>query len=236
MSNIFQVVNADDLEEILDDNLLKLVVVMFSSKQCLPCKNIKPVFIELSKKNSDCFFVYIDLTNFKDNRLAVTESIEGTPQFIYYYDKQEIANVVGGDKEVLVNTFNSLNDKIVEKHKEAENSSFKQPTAEDMAKMDLLERLCALTRHYDVVLTKPLSMESTYDEVKEEYDFHMAELNKPSSAEIPEEDEDVEKIAQIKKIQELNNLNQMNQMKELYKLQQLKQMKMMKEKQEQGEQ
>ena len=63
INNIFQVVNEAHLDEILNEHQQGLTVLMLSSKVCEPCKMIKPVFIQLSKQNSDCIFVYIDRKN-----------------------------------------------------------------------------------------------------------------------------------------------------------------------------
>ena len=119
-NNIFQVLKETDLDEIMNDHTQNLVIVMYSTKTCGPCMRIKPKFVSLSRENTDCFFVYIDLNIFEDTSFKYTRSVRGTPKFSYYFNNVEIACVMGADESVVVSTLANLKNKINLNKKELE--------------------------------------------------------------------------------------------------------------------
>jgi|688.fasta_scaffold406575_2 thiol-disulfide isomerase/thioredoxin len=116
--NIFQVVNENNLTEILTNNIQKLVVIMLSSKDCNPCRQIKPKFVELSKQNKDTFFVYIDRTNYLFTNDKYFSEYQYTPTFLFYFGGNKIAFVQGAHEQPLVKTLAILKQKIEEKRQE----------------------------------------------------------------------------------------------------------------------
>lgn len=120
ISNIFQVVKEEHLTEILNKNTQKIVLTMYSSKNCNPCKEIKPKFISIAKQNLDCFFVYIDVVGFaqKTGKYIEEERIESTPTFVFYFNGVSIAKIIGGYEKTIVDTLNLLRKKIEIKKQE----------------------------------------------------------------------------------------------------------------------
>jgi len=116
--NIFQVIKEDHLDEILSNYMQNLVLVMLSSKTCGPCKTIKPKFVDLSKKNKDTVFIYIDRDNYELTHNKYFNQFKFTPTFIFYFGKNQIAFVEGAHEEALVKTIALLKQKIEEKKKE----------------------------------------------------------------------------------------------------------------------
>ena len=89
MSNLYQVLNENDLIDILNKNQNKLIIMLFSAKWCQPCKMIKPVFIKLSKKHVKSLFLYIDINNYNECKttnkpISFLDKVEGLPTFLYY--------------------------------------------------------------------------------------------------------------------------------------------------------
>lgn len=115
-TNIFQVTNFKHLSEILDENSQKLVVIMYSSTTCPPCKIIKPKFIQLSKQNLDCFFVYLNVDLFKDAPdFKFTRDVEYTPSFKFIFNNQVFTTITGVHEQALVETIVNLKSKIEER-------------------------------------------------------------------------------------------------------------------------
>ena len=117
--NIFQVVSETHLDEILDKYSQNIVVIMFSSKSCPPCMMVKPKFINLSKTNPDCFFVYVDLSSFDQPTHKYDSEIKCTPTFVYYFNKYQVASVTGPYETQIVKVIQNLRNQIDKKKKEA---------------------------------------------------------------------------------------------------------------------
>ena len=164
-SNIYQVLKEVDLNEILNDQSQSLVLVMFSAKNCKPCSQIKPKFINLSKENPKSHFVYIDVDNFENN----TFEIQGTPKFLFYFDNQVIAEILGAQEESLSNTFSNIKNKIESKKKEY---SKQETISEDIEqKIQLLKKLYELSQS-GAKLSKFFNLDSDLEEMKMEYELH----------------------------------------------------------------
>ena len=116
--NIFQVVKEDHLDEILTNYMQNLVLIMLSSKICGPCKTIKPKFVDLSKKNKDTVFIYIDRDNYEVTQNRYFTQFKFTPTFIFYFGKNQIAFIEGAHEDALIKTIVLLKQKIDDKKKE----------------------------------------------------------------------------------------------------------------------
>jgi len=233
-NNIYQVIKEKDLNEIINDHPQDLLLIMYSSKTCGPCKKIKPLFINMSKENEDSFFVYIDINNYDGDISKYTNGFEGTPKFSFYFNKNEIAIIYGANEQVLKDTYMKLKMKILEKMREfieqeeqKKHNENKQHIENDktdnknnIEKIELLKKLHELTQN-GVELTKNYDFNSDYNELLAEYNYQMS-LKDNSH-------DDNKKEEKIKKIQELNQINQMIQMQKIHKLRQLEQLQKLKQ-------
>ena len=120
--NIFQVINEPHLDEILSNHMRDLIVVMLSSRNCEPCKLLKPKFVVLFKQHKDTFFVYIDKNNYVTTQNKYFNEFQYTPTFLFYFGGGRIAIVEGGYEKSLIQTLLILKQKIEEKNKMLLNS------------------------------------------------------------------------------------------------------------------
>lgn len=270
--NIYRVINESQIDEILEDNKQKLVVLMYSAKTCGPCKLFKPKFVALANQHKDVLFIYIDRLQFTIGANKYFKKYESTPTFLYYFGNQELAYVVGVHETSIVSTIFTIKQKIEERRQEMmqreklleeqqrhETQKIQlqekpmNPSQELMAKkMDMLNRLRDFQQQ-GAKLTKNYTLESSYDDMVYEYQFHtdpqfrQQVLQEQSdhqnsftsspkmNEQQPQESEIVRKQEQVKTIQELGALHQMMQMQNLNKLQQMRNFQRMKEQQERNE-
>lgn len=122
-NNLFRVIKSSDLDEILRDHNDSIVVVMYSSKTCGPCMNIKPRFCAMAKENADCFFVYIDIYNFEDPKRKYLANLKGTPKFGFYFADTEITEVLGPNDKLLTDTLVAIKNRYETIRKEVEKQN-----------------------------------------------------------------------------------------------------------------
>lgn len=210
--NIFQVIKETHLDEILRDHSRNLVIVMYSTKDCVFCKEIKPKFVNLSKTYTDSFFVYVDGTNMTYTNNKYFAEYTHVPVFIFYFGQTKLASIEGANEEKLIYFINLFRQKIDEKKKEMlekekllqsnntqlPNTSTDQQTQQDnnkqpennnnkvdifQRKVYILNRLRELAQS-GVKLTKNYNLESDYDEMLLEYDLHLNPQVRQKSVEI----------------------------------------------------
>lgn len=75
------------------------VVVDFTATWCGPCRVISPVFVELSKKFPEIFFLKVDVDELRD--VAQEWDVEAMPTFIFIRDGRAVDKVVGAKKDDL---------------------------------------------------------------------------------------------------------------------------------------
>lgn len=85
------------LQEAIDTK--RLVVVDFTATWCGPCRIISPVFVELSKKFSEIFFLKVDVDELRD--VAQEWDVEAMPTFIFIKDGKAVDKFVGANKAEL---------------------------------------------------------------------------------------------------------------------------------------
>ena len=166
--NIFQVVSEDHIDEIFDQNRQNLIVIMLSSKNCPPCKEFKPKFISLSKQYKDIFFVYIDRTNYKLTQGRYFQEFEFTPTFVFYFNKNKIADIVGVHEPAFMKLMLEIKQKIDfarEQMQEEEKKLEKQ-------KMDAIQKL-DLNLGQNEKESNPPSKESTNISAMDLPDSHL---------------------------------------------------------------
>lgn len=114
--NIFQVINVSHFEEILSNHIKDLVVVMLSSRTCPPCVPMKSKFIELSKKNKDTFFVFIDKSNYDFGKSdKYFSEFAAFPTFLFFFGENRLGFFSGTNEQSLISTILSLKHKITER-------------------------------------------------------------------------------------------------------------------------
>ena len=250
-SNIFQVIKSEHLTEILDNNTHKIVIVMFSSKSCKPCKEFKPTFISIAKQNLDCLFLYIDILQFdrKSKDYIEDEGLESTPTFVYYFNNVSIAKISGGHEKVIKDTLTLLKEKIEQKKqeiaiKEAEfvkekqhelkNSNISVPNAEQKKvnketnveiltkKIDVLNKLRDLA-NLGIILNKPYNIESDLEEMVVDYNFYLQQLqHKQNKTEnIKTLNNPPAELNTNKKEEQLKQIRELNKVNQILQMQQL---------------
>jgi thiol-disulfide isomerase/thioredoxin len=141
--NIFQVINESHLDEILSQHVRDMVVIMLSSKDCAPCRVIKPKFVALSKEHSDVFFVYIDKSNYAVTQNKYFTEFEYTPTFVFYFGGNKIAFVEGGHEPSLVRAIMVLKQKIDEKRHEFQQQEklLEEQKTKELEAVNLLKKM-----------------------------------------------------------------------------------------------
>lgn len=143
MSNIYKIVDENDLDSFLNNHKKNIVLIMFTSPTtCKPCKKIKPKFLALRKEHPDVFFLYIDIQEFNDITGKYTKNAPGIPTFMYYYDHHNLAEFTGADEYELVNTLLYLKEKLVNIEKELDYAKNKQINSnKDLITFDYSENM-----------------------------------------------------------------------------------------------
>jgi thiol-disulfide isomerase/thioredoxin len=182
-NNIVRVLNEKDLTEILNNNLQRIVLVMYSSKTCGPCQSIKPTFIKLARTNTDTYFVYVDLSDFDDQSKKFVHNIKGVPKFSYYYNNHELLNFTGANEELMVNNLHELKHKIKERIAQLQMEE-RQNSEAFQQKITMLKRLYML-HDAGIKLSKMYDMDSDYAEMCTEYNYHMSKLQQEPQVQQP---------------------------------------------------
>lgn len=240
-NNLFQVIDENDLDEILNEHRDNLVVIMFSSKMCTHCKKIKPKFVDLSTNNKDCLFIYIDLDNFKDTSTKYTQNIQHIPHFVYYLNNTSLSVISGANEEAISKVLVFLKDKINVKKKEilereVSSGSNSNSKTELSKKMEALAQLKQLV-HTGVVLRKQYNLNSELQDLYDELEYHL-DINKDINKNIKEETKSHKsskssksaeaRKEKIKQLQELMKINQSLQQQQIQNTQQLRELQKIK--------
>ena len=171
--------NSNDLNEILQDHSQKLVVVMYSSQSCGPCINFKPRFTAFAKSNTDCFFVYVDINNFKDPKFQFLSEVKGTPKFSFYFNGHMVGDILGADDKVFVETLEYLKGRINDRYREIEQQELANKKhkmeEENNLKIELLKKLYELQQR-GIKVTPGYNMNTPVDKLMWEYNTHMKNL------------------------------------------------------------
>ncbi|ONK62715.1 uncharacterized protein A4U43_C07F7350 [Asparagus officinalis] len=77
----------------------KIVVANFSASWCGPCRQITPLYTELSEKYPQLVFLTIDVDELAE--LCSTWDVRGTPTFFFLKNGQQVDKVVGANKIAL---------------------------------------------------------------------------------------------------------------------------------------
>lgn len=114
----------DDIGEVLIENMNKKVLSLlyFTATWCGPCQKVYPLLNELSDKlsensNYNIEFYKIDID--KNEEFCEKCDIRSVPTFFVMNGKNLLSQCTGADIQIIgnmiINTFNSFNQKILEK-------------------------------------------------------------------------------------------------------------------------
>lgn len=117
-NNIFQVIHESHLDEIFRDNPQILILIMYSSKLCTPCKTYKPKFVDLSKANKDVMFIYVDNTKYTITDDKYFKTCDVVPMFLFYFGNNKIAWIQGVNEKKILTIMGDLKNKINQKKQE----------------------------------------------------------------------------------------------------------------------
>lgn len=178
--NIFQVTNETHLNNIIEDNPQKIILIMYSTKNCKPCKDFKPKFINMAKKNPNTLFIYVDNTKYNIESNKYFGKLESTPTFIFYFSGIELGVIVGANEGVITTTLSNFEQKIEERKKQIqmenqqiENNKFNNPDTEIVRKkMMMLNKLLELSNN-GAKLTNSYNLDSKYEDILFEYRYQV---------------------------------------------------------------
>ena len=91
--NLYRVGKKSDLDEIIKNNFFKPICIVFTSKEIEKEfeDKIANIFKEVSKKNTYCMYLLINLDNFIDNINFFNQMKINGPNFIAYFKGKQIS-------------------------------------------------------------------------------------------------------------------------------------------------
>jgi DNA polymerase III gamma/tau subunit len=102
MSNIYRVLNEEDLAELIEKNKFRVTVVIYTSKLNDIGKKIKKFLVELAYSYKESIFIYIDVDNFNTRN---TINITRLPTSFIYFNRQAFYEIIGYDIEKIKSCF-----------------------------------------------------------------------------------------------------------------------------------
>jgi len=101
---IQEIVTSEDIQTIIDDHTDtpeggkgKLVVVEFTSKDCVPCQSVAPLYMELSESDEfeeSVLFLKVDVD--ANPEIAMEYQVTGWPAFLFIKNGDVQTEIVGG--------------------------------------------------------------------------------------------------------------------------------------------
>lgn len=207
-NNIFKVLTADDLTQILEKNKNKIVSIFYSTNDCQNCKQIYPMFAQTSQEYPNVFFILINLDKFKDgssNGIQYSHNITHVPHFSFYYNNKQVFEFTGGSFSKFRLSLNTLLKQIDD----------------------------SMNNSHDHV-----SNENQSDIAIENHDENNKNITESSPNKLSEKEKKQNMIDSLKfnmlqtKLNKINNLEQIQIRKQLQMIEHLKQIKYYKEKEE----
>lgn len=95
-NNIFIVKEEDDLEEIIQNNLFKITVISFVTKETDPSFKLKKCLYKLSLNFKNSMFAYVDMDNYNHiNKFKITS----IPLTLIIFNQREAFRITGGNTD-----------------------------------------------------------------------------------------------------------------------------------------
>jgi hypothetical protein len=101
MSNIYRITNENDIIEIVEHNLYKLIVVSFTTKQ-YKHNEFKKCLIDMASKFQNSIFLYVDVNNYMSSGNL---KIYNIPETIIVYNRERCIQIDGINFGLLVGKF-----------------------------------------------------------------------------------------------------------------------------------
>ena len=91
MSNIYQIITEDDLDELISMHQNRMILIFFtdSSRLAMETKRMRYFFKQFSMKESHGLFLFVDLSNYQDISKRYTADAN-IPRFALYYNSRQI--------------------------------------------------------------------------------------------------------------------------------------------------
>jgi hypothetical protein len=113
--NIFQIINENDIDEIIDDNPFRHIVIGIATKHLNKLIKLKHILSQLAKNNPNTICLYVDLIKFNYTTHKYTSNINGFGRVLFYFNKSELGKItdIEDDQSIIINsTFTNLNTQI----------------------------------------------------------------------------------------------------------------------------
>lgn len=242
-TNIFKVLTEIDVDEILTNNSDSLSVIMFSTNPCQACSEIKPKFIELAGKYTDCVFLYVDCSIYNPStNNKYTSDVKKVPMFKLYY-KTNLVAVVNGKKYVSI--ANTIQYVYTEIELGKRRSQLVEPTVkkqveqpenivcnDDVCEIPKKTQIKPTKLAVDCEIAKQIKNDVEKNNKQSQDSMLQALLSQQLSNVINTEKKPELKTDKIKEILELQNMRRTLQYNRLQQIQQLKQLQRIKKAQE----
>jgi len=101
---MLEITTLDEFNEILKTH--QTVVVDFFANWCAPCKQIAPYFKELSSQYPTTFFCKVNIE--EGDEIASMCEVSSLPTFLFYKNKENVDELVGANKNELLQKIQSL--------------------------------------------------------------------------------------------------------------------------------
>ncbi|KAF9680119.1 hypothetical protein SADUNF_Sadunf06G0087000 [Salix dunnii] len=88
----------------------KIVLANFSATWCGPCRQIAPLYSELSEKYPSLLFLLVDVDELPD--FSTSWEIKATPTFFFLRDGQQLDKLVGANKPELQKKITAIVDSM----------------------------------------------------------------------------------------------------------------------------
>jgi|SaaInlV_165m_DNA_1040744.scaffolds.fasta_scaffold168025_2 thioredoxin 1 len=103
---VFEAVKSEDIQTAVLQN--DKVVLDFTAKWCGPCKQLEPLLNQFANENESILFLKIDIDNPDCSELIETCAVKNLPTIQFYYNKEMLGDIVGLQKDNIVNYMNDL--------------------------------------------------------------------------------------------------------------------------------
>lgn len=101
MSNIYRVINEEHLNEILTNNLFKIVLVSFTTKAADATGSVKKCLINLAASFKNSIFIYIDVDNYIRQGIINVDSLST----LIFFQKKIFYKIDNNDCETIEKYF-----------------------------------------------------------------------------------------------------------------------------------